>query len=1225
MSDNGDYIKDYMENIGYLISCNSATRCEKLSSIANNGYYINAGISVTNNPLILFDADTPEISEQSPDNKDVYYLDSSTFGTTTYSSLIYCSTLKNCTSIIPDDGYFYNSGSLNGDSDAIIECDKVGCKINKVQLCTADESKTLKPGNYCYQREADTGTDMNFIIKEFIINSENLDVGNQNITYSSSYPLYRYVSVNAGNFPGIIGTVSTLFQIKSNSITRVMTDGVFIINSKYEKVDSINGSISVSSAFTIYTCSSATQICTPSQTCEKGTYLLDEDNNRGYQCNGNSITPILEAGYYVDSSYVVDKNNTPAIMKCQSSGECKRYKPSNAYFLNAGIDNYSRPLIYCSGRSCSTQEATVGYYRAEFGESGVIACTSTTSCKRSNLRYNYYINSGEDKMIKPIIACTKNVICNTKKANSGYYLIQNNSNLLINCNQPTNCQMENGSIGYYFNAENMDSSTDAETIINCVASTYTSETICSTEKRNNGFYLSGSSNNILVDCSGGKCKSIEVQNGIFCSAGGVSKTSKSAFNKGRDAYDDYEEDLGYVKELQGELEVEERNVYDFVHHTGRDEEEGEEGRIIEPLEDQEQEGVEIRELEQEPENIEVRGLVQELENVEEENSNISARAGNSYEVASTLIICNGGVCTELTAEEVRAIPICTYNNDVCYLDNSRVATQSDKITSVVAGEYCTDSSRSTIYFAMETIVEFNDIVSSSKSPGKNCIKASSQYNNNLFTVGNKIYRVSEASIVEINDKGYYFININKNVLVYSSEIKDYNNEYVLLYKCDGINCHIMEKPLSTTYYTDVTKRIIKYSIDEGKYSFVNTRENTCFFEDNTCTPKYDIAENDFCITADGNLVVAGETIRSRETGKCYMSSSIRENVLAYSHSSTLYFLNSNAASQITTSGYFFAENSRYQSADYRLFNSTHIGITLYGCVNKNCQVYTPQPNVYYFDMLTNYLIQKKDKVWISPYTVGYINVSVNPEEEYIYSYTISESKELLLTKTNKNGYYNTVDGQMYKCDTGIQTCSEIEESSYVLTNSNELFYCIVDSEGEDTECFKRTCTVNEIYYIEDNYYRCLMGSYLEVIRPKTCVHDDVVVINFPLIYTDSFPTNVFKTISNIAKNNHYVPTEKVSRTALETVQGVFTNCTYNVYDDYATYDQICMANHVKLNQDKEPDICSIELLGYTFCTVEEGEDPYKCNPSSAFGQKQFSIIKVMTFIISIIIYFTFIN
>jgi len=222
--------------------------------------------------------------------------------------------------------------------------------------------------------------------------------------------------VNAGNFPGIIGTVSTLFQIKSNSITRVMTDGVFIINSKYEKIDSINGSISVSNTYTIYTCSSSTQVCTPSQSCEKGKYLFDEDNNRGYQCNGSSITPITDAGYYVDSSYVVDKNSTPAIIKCQSSGECTRYIPSNTYFLNAGIDNYSRPLIYCSGRICSTQEASVGYYRAEFGESGVIYCSSNTSCKRSNLRYNYYINNGEDRMVRPIIACTKSVNCNTKKS-----------------------------------------------------------------------------------------------------------------------------------------------------------------------------------------------------------------------------------------------------------------------------------------------------------------------------------------------------------------------------------------------------------------------------------------------------------------------------------------------------------------------------------------------------------------------------------------------------------------------------------------------------------------------------------------------------------------------------------------------------------------------------------------------------------------------------------------
>eukprot|EP00833_Pecoramyces_ruminatium_P000566 jgi/Orpsp1_1/1174598/evm.model.c7180000050701.1 len=593
---------------------------------------------------------------------------------------------------------------------------------------------------------------------------------------------------------------------------------------------------------------------------------------------------------------------------------------------------------------------------------------------------------------------------------------------------------------------------------------------------------------------------------------------------------------------------------------------------------------------------------------------------NKDEIVSTLIICSGGVCNELTAEELKAIPICTYNNDFCYVDNSRISYQTDRITSVNAGDFCTDSSRSTIYFAMETIVEYNDIISgvlsSSKTTNKNCIKASSQYNSNLFTVGNNIYKVSEGLITQVTDVGYYFINIDKNVLVHGSEIKEYNQKNVLLYKCDGTNCRIMDKPFSTTYYSDVSKHIIKYSSEEGKYSFLNKKENICMFSDNRCTPKYDIEENDFCLTAEGYIVVAGEKIKSKETGKCYKCSSINENVLAYSHNSILYLLNSHAASELTTTGYYFAENNNFNSAEYKMFNTTRAGITLYGCINKSCKVYEPEPGIYYFDMLTNYLIQKKNNFWISPDVIGYINVSINPGEEYIYSYTVTDSRELLLSKTKRNGWYYTIDKKMFKCDSNIGICTEIDDSSYILTVDSELYYCLVDSEGEDTECFKKTCDAGQIYYIEDDYYKCMIGSYFEPIRSKTCIFDEVVVINFPLIYSESFPTTVFKTISNIAKNNHYLPTEKSSRTALEVVQGIFTNCTYNTVDENVNYNQICMANHVKLNQDREPDICSVEVLGYTYCTVDEGDNPNKCNPSSSPLQKYLSLWHIATFIIS---------
>jgi len=179
----------------------------------------------------------------------------------------------------------------------------------------------------------------------------------------------------------------------------------------------------------------------------------------------------------------------------------------------------------------------------------------------------------------------------------------------------------------------------------------------------------------------------------------------------------------------------------------------------------------------------------------------------------------------------------------------------------------------------------------------------------------------------------------------------------------------------------------------------------------------------------------------------------------------------------------------------------------------------------------------------------------------------------------------------------------------------------VDSEGEETECFKRLCTTGQIYYLKNNYYRCTSGSFLELVKSRTCDHDEVVVINFPVIYSETFPIGVYNSISNIAKNNHYVPTQKISRNSIESFQGVFTNCTYDAYEEEATYDEICMENYVKLNQDKEPDICSVKLLGYTYCTVDDGDDKDKCNPSSAFRQRYLTSWNILTVVISILIIF----
>ncbi|ORX44895.1 scaffoldin [Piromyces finnis] len=1190
---NGYYITDTSEKIkespleidnsGYLIHCNSETKCEKLLDVANDGYYVNVGSVDTTKPLIYYNSESSEFEEKET-VANTYYLDSSSLASGTYSNLIYCSSTKNCTSIIPNDGYYINAPGED-ELSLIIVCDKTGCRTGEkteepIQNCIVDNSMTLYVGKYCIGRESnDIETkDLNFVINDFVIDNEPIDSSNKNITFVSNGTKYHFVTVLANNFPGISTTVTTLFQVKSNSISRVVDDAVYIINSRNEKVESISGSVSIGNSYSIYTCSSTTKLCIQETSCPSGTYFFDEDNGKGYLCSEKSIMPITDEGYYVDGGYVVNKSLTPAVLKCNESGNCQRFIPTNTYFINAGIDNDKKALIHCSNDQCMTEEAAIGYYRAEFGESGIIVCTSNTNCKISSLQYNYYINSGADNSVKPIIACNKNIYCNTKKAVSGYYLVQENSNLLINCKSGISCEAEDASVGYYYNSANNDNNSSVETVIKCVTSSFLNSVVCTTEKKNVGFYVSGAENNILINCIGGKCKSIVVDNGIFRSAATIKTTVK---NSSRDKYEEEEEDMN------------------LIEHAGRSDEE-------------------IIELDRQS-NVMLRMTEKKLYS--------RANSGDDENI-STLISCNGGVCKELTAEELMSIPICSYNNELCYLDNSNYITSSNKnnlVSSVNAGEFCTDKSRSTIYFALDTIVEYKDVISgvlsSSSTSSKNCIKASSQYASNLFTIGNNIYQVNDGFIKEVYDSGYYFINVKKNILVYGNEIKEYNDNNVRLYKCYDMSCRVMEKPSSNTFYTDVTKRIIKYTVEDNKYSFVNKKENTCTFENNTCTPKYDIGENDFCMTAEGNIVVAGEKIKSRETGRCYMSNSISENVLAFSYNSVLYLLNSNAANQVVTSGYYFAENNKYNSAEYKTFNTTSSGITLYGCINQNCKIYQPQPDIYYFDMLTNYLIQKKNDEWISPIKVGHLLVSINPEEVYIYSYTMSDSKELLLTKTNKNGYYYTIDRKMYNCDTSMKACKEIDDTAYILTNSNELYYCLVDSEGEETECTKKICTTGQIYYIKNDYYKCTTGSFFELIRSRNCDYDETVVINFPVIYADSFPISVYNSISNIAKNNHYVPTQKTSRQSIESYQGVFTNCTYDVYDEDTTYDQICMQNYVKLNRDKEPDICSVKHLGYTYCSVEDGDNKDKCSPSGVNTQKSLSILKLLTLILSTIIIF----
>ncbi|OUM66802.1 hypothetical protein PIROE2DRAFT_67082 [Piromyces sp. E2] len=201
---------------------------------------------------------------------------------------------------------------------------------------------------------------------------------------------------------------------------------------------------------------------------------------------------------------------------------------------------------------------------------------------------------------------------------------------------------------------------------------------------------------------------------------------------------------------------------------------------------------------------------------------------------------------------------------------------------------------------------------------------------------------------------------------------------------------------------------------------------------------------------------------------------------------------------------------------------------------------------------------------------------------------------------------------MYECNENDNECVPITETDYYFTNTGEIYYCIYDSENlEKTECTKQSCYVGQNYYISDNYYKCEAGSYLTPIKSRNCKYDENVIVNFPTILKEEFPSNIKQAIENIEKNNNSTAVAvRSNKKYLSVVPAIFTNCTYNVEETEASYDFVCVNNYVAVNDDDDSlEICSIENLGFVEC-VDDEANPEKCSPSSAFTRVVFNFFTV---------------
>jgi hypothetical protein len=562
----------------------------------------------------------------------------------------------------------------------------------------------------------------------------------------------------------------------------------------------------------------------------------------------------------------------------------------------------------------------------------------------------------------------------------------------------------------------------------------------------------------------------------------------------------------------------------------------------------------------------------------------------------SFISCDATSCNELSASEVDKIPICEVASNKCnVVYNANGVAEANQL--LPEGGYCTNSNKDTLYFATNTIELKDSIVVTSSS---NCIQASQTYFQYYYTVGSTIYHIDDGEVSQITAAGYYFINTNTNKLVTGSKIEDYNNPYVKLYKCNGTSCVVIPNPSSVTYIVDVSKRIFKYS--GNTYSFAYDKDVLCAYSNNKCIPNTDLKSTEFCVTSAGELVIAATDIEAKKSGDCYKASSMANEIFGYS--ANLYKLNLYDATLIDSTGYYLISVSTNSTTEYKEFGSKNNDIVLYGCSLSSCGVKTPEEGVYYYDNISNYLVKYDAAAsqWVYPTANGYALISTEPGEQYVRKFVVDGTSTNKVTITDKvsDGYYYTADNEMYECpNTEGTSCDLIDESMYVMTNDNELYYCNVDDDNlASTVCNKQSCVLGELYYIGGYHFRCVTGNIFNILSTKYCNTEELVVVNFPTAFSETYPSNVKSAVDEIAKNNNNTATVKAGSNHLTVIPGIFTNCTYDKEEKMASFDLVCIENYVVLDNEKEPQICSTSKLGFVGCN-EDAENPDKCNPSSA--------------------------
>jgi len=504
----GYYVNSVNTNLVY---CKTNTTCTESARNTSSTpkYYYNAGDDKKFKPLIKCDKNGCGSVKTSLG----HYVNSDN------NNLIYCESASVCKDDIQDATtniiYYLNNGD-DKDSNSLIKCTKGRCSTSKAFV------GYFLNGSYTSLIYCESTTTC-------------YEVSNNKSSYSNYYlnsghdmSLKPLIKCNSSGCSSIISTIGYYFNSHNNSLiycesNKVCKEGDIntTTTSKYYLNNGDNNTL-----YPLIECSNS--VC-ETKTATVGGYVDSDTNHLIYcanssTCNKGEVNTTTIGKFYLNSG--ADKRTKP-LVKCVKTG-CSTLTASIGYYINSANSNViycrmknsckdinegresiyylsneddrnSKPLIKCVNGQCVTTKASIGYF--VIGVNTAIYCKSATSCSEVNENTSivpkYYLNSGNDKKLKPLIKCVKKG-CETMMAKKGYY-VNHQNNKLINCGTATSCSeiTKDYSIEYYIN--NGDD-TNSEVLIKCNSSG------CFTTKASAGYYIDSSINNLIYCEDNTYCK-----------------------------------------------------------------------------------------------------------------------------------------------------------------------------------------------------------------------------------------------------------------------------------------------------------------------------------------------------------------------------------------------------------------------------------------------------------------------------------------------------------------------------------------------------------------------------------------------------------------------------------------------------------------------------------------------------------------------------------------------